>query len=287
MELRHALETYTVLTIGDGLVTVIPALMISISGGLIVTRTGSEDSLGDRVHKQLLGSAQPLLLAERRSGRAGAAAGIAHHSVPADGRRIGHRSWRMRQKSAAIAADSTVAAAKPKENLEGLLKVEPLSVEVGLGLVNLVERGAESPLLTRVAGIRRQLATQLGYLMPPVKVKDNMALRSREYVIQMRGIEIARFELMQGHELAIPSGNPDPTLQGKATRRSGLWTARDLDSAGSGGSRAQQRLHGGRRRQRYWNASDRIGPTACARIVHAAGRQGVLRPRGAGESQSH
>ena len=80
-----------------------------------------------------------------------------------------------------------------------------------------MERGAESPLLTRVAGIRRQLATQLGYLMPPVKVKDNVALRSREYVIQMRGSEIARFELLQGHELAIPSGNPDPSLQGKAT----------------------------------------------------------------------
>jgi flagellar biosynthesis protein FlhA len=72
-------------------------------------------------------------------------------------------------------------------------------------------------LLTRVAGIRRQLATQAGYLMPPVKVKDNMALRSHEYVIQMRGIEIARFQLRQGYELAIPSGAPDPNLQGIPT----------------------------------------------------------------------
>jgi flagellar biosynthesis protein FlhA len=147
----------------------------------------------------------------------------------------------MRQKTAAIAADSTVAAAKPKENLEGLLKVEPLSVEVGLGLVNLVERGAESPLLTRVSGIRRQLATQLGYLMPPVKVKDNMALRSREYVIQMRGSEIARFELLQGHELAIPSGNPDPSLQGKPTADPAfglpaIWIRQDqVDRARSSG----------------------------------------------------
>ena len=98
-----------------------------------------------------------------------------------------------------------------------LLKLEPLSVEVGLGLVNLVERGQDSPLLQRVTAIRRQLATQLGYLMPPVKVKDNIALRSREYVIQLRGTEIARYELLQGHELAISSGNPDPALQGKAT----------------------------------------------------------------------
>ena len=217
MELRRALETYTVLTIGDGLVTVIPALMISISGGLIVTRTGSEDSLGDQVHKQLLGNAQPLLLASGVLVALALLPGLPTIPFLLMGGGLGTVSWRMRQKTAAIAANSTVAEAKPKENLEGLLKVEPLSVEVGLGLVNLVERGADSPLLTRVAGIRRQLATQLGYLMPPVKVKDNVALRSREYVIQMRGSEIARFELLQGHELAIPSGNPDPTLQGKAT----------------------------------------------------------------------
>jgi len=147
----------------------------------------------------------------------------------------------MRQKSAASATNSTAAAAKPKENLEGLLKVEPLSVEVGLGLVNLVERGADSPLLTRVAGIRRQLATQLGYLMPSVKVKDNMALRSHEYVIQMRGIEIARFQLRQGHELAIPSGNPDPSLQGTPTTDPAfglpaIWIRQDqVDRARSSG----------------------------------------------------
>ena len=105
----------------------------------------------------------------------------------------------------------------------------------GAGLVNLVERGDDSPLLQRVAGIRRQLATQLGYLMPPVKVKDNIALRSREYVILMRGIEIARYELLQGHELAIPSGNPDPTLQGKGDPRSGVRPAGDLDPPRSGG----------------------------------------------------
>jgi len=217
MELRRALETYTVLTIGDGLVTVIPALMISISGGLIVTRTGSEDSLGNQFQKQVLGSAQPLMLSSGVLLALALLPGLPTIPFLLLGGGLGAAAWRMRQKSAATAADSTVALAKPKENLEGLLKVEPLSVEVGLGLVNLVERGADSPLLTRVSGIRRQLATQLGYLMPPVKVKDNMALRSREYVIQMRGIEIARFELLQGHELAIPSGNPDPSLQGKAT----------------------------------------------------------------------
>jgi flagellar biosynthesis protein FlhA len=191
--------------------------MISISGGLIVTRTGSEDSLGNQFQRQVLGSAQPLLLASGVLITLALLPGLPTIPFLLMGGGLGTVSWRMRQKSAAIAVNSTVPPAKAKEDLDVLLKVEPLSVEVGLGLVNLVERGVDSPLLARVAGIRRQLATQLGYLMPPVKVKDNVALRSREYVIQMRGTEIARFELLQGHELAIPSGNPDASLQGKTT----------------------------------------------------------------------
>jgi flagellar biosynthesis protein FlhA len=214
MELRHALETYTVLTIGDGLVTVIPALMISVSGGLIVTRTGSEESLGSEFQRQVLGNAQPLLLAAGVLTALSAFPGLPTIPFLVMGAGLGTAGWRMRRKTVAADAVST-AAAKPKENLDALLKMEPLSVEVGLGLVNLVERGNDSPLLQRVAGIRRQLATQLGYLMPPVKVKDNIALRSREYVIQIRGTEVARFELMQGHELAISSGNANPALQGK------------------------------------------------------------------------
>src|SRR6204780_4650642 len=217
MELRRALETYTVLTIGDGLVTVIPALMISISGGLIVTRTGSEDSLGNEFRKQVMGSAQPLLMSSGVLTVLAALPGLPTAPFLALGGGLGAVAWKMRRKSVAATAISTAAAAKPKENLESLLKMEPLSVEVGLGLVNLVEKGADSPLLQRVTGIRRQLATQLGYLMPPVKVKDNINLRSREYVIQLRGTEIARYELLQGHELAISSGNPDGSLQGKAT----------------------------------------------------------------------
>jgi flagellar biosynthesis protein FlhA len=240
MELKHALETYTVLTIGDGLVTVIPALMISVSGGLIVTRTGSEESLGAEFKKQVLGSAQPLLLASGVLVVLAAFPGLPTIPFLLMGGGLGVAGWRMRQKSATIAAVST-AEAKPKENLDLLLKTEPLSVEVGLGLVNLVERGNQSPLLQRVTGIRRQLATQMGYLMPPVKVKDNIALRSREYAIQLRGIEIARYELPQGQELAIPSGNPNRSLPGKPTQDPAfglpaLWIPQDqADLARSSG----------------------------------------------------
>jgi flagellar biosynthesis protein FlhA len=240
MELKHALETYTVLTIGDGLVTVIPALMISVSGGLIVTRTGSEDSLGAEFKKQVLGSAQPLLLASGVLVVLAAFPGLPTIPFLLLGGGLGAAGWRMRRKTAESVAVST-AEAKPKENLDLLLKTEPLAVEVGLGLVNLVERGNQSPLLQRVTGIRRQLATQLGYLMPPVKVKDNIALRSREYVIQLRGTEIARYELPQGHELAIPSGTPGRSLPGKPTHDPAfglpaLWIPQDqADLARSSG----------------------------------------------------
>ena len=240
MELRHALETYTVLTIGDGLVTVIPALMISVSGGLIVTRTGNEDSLGMEVQKQILKTSQPLLLAGGLLTALAAFPGLPTIPFLAVGGGLGVVGWRMRRKTDGRGAVST-AVAKPKENLEDLLKVEALSIEIGLGLVYLVERGAESPLLQRVLGVRKQLAKQIGYLMPPVKVKDNIGLRSREYVIRMRDNEIGRFELLQGFELAIPNGVPDKSLQGKPAQDPAfglpaLWVTQDqADRARSSG----------------------------------------------------
>ncbi len=232
MELRRALETYTVLTIGDGLVTVIPALMISISGGLIVTRTASEDTLGTEFQKQVLGSAQPLMIASGVLVALALLPGLPTLPFLLLGGGVGLASVRLRQKTDRESAVLTSAEAKPKENIEALLKLEPLSLDVGLGLVNLVEQGQNSALLQRVGAIRKQLASQLGYLLPSVKVKDNVALRSREYVIQMRGMEIARFELMQGHDLAISSGTTDNSIAGKPTRDPAfglpaLWVRQD------------------------------------------------------------
>jgi flagellar biosynthesis protein FlhA len=232
MELRRALETYTVLTIGDGLVTVIPALMISIAGGLIVTRTASEDTLGAEFQRQVLGNAQPLMLAGGVLVALALLPGLPTIPFLLLGGGVGIAGMRLRQKTDKEAAVLTAAEPKAKENLEGLLKLEPLSLDVGLGLVNLVEQGQQSPLLLRVGAIRRQLASQLGYLLPAVKVKDNVALRSREYVIQMRGMEIARYELMQGYELAISSGTSDTGIAGKPARDPAfglpaLWVRQD------------------------------------------------------------
>ena len=219
MDLKRALETYTVLTIGDGLVTVIPALMISISGGLIVTRASSETQISTEFVKQVFTKPQPLLLTSGVLFALAAFPGLPMIPFIALGSGVGYAGWRLREKSAT--EESPAAAAAPqsaKDSLEALLRIELLAVEVGLGLVKLVEGGANSPLLKRIAGIRRQLATDLGYILPPVRVTDNLSLRAREYVISLKGVEISRYEMPQGCELAIQTGKTPMSIQGTTTR---------------------------------------------------------------------
>jgi len=220
MELRNAIETYTVLTIGDGLVTVIPALMISISGGLIVTRASSRARLGTDVREQVFQHVQPLFLASGVLIALAAFPGLPKLPFLMLGGGLGVISWRMRQRAAAQKQEGAEKKARPAtENLESLLKVEPLAVQVGLGLIKMVEGGAESPLLRRIAAIRRQLAEELGYLLPPVRVTDNLSLKAGEYLILLKGVEISRFELPPGCEMAIQPGSKEISpIEGAKTR---------------------------------------------------------------------
>ncbi|HTB18398.1 MAG TPA: flagellar biosynthesis protein FlhA [Bryobacteraceae bacterium] len=219
MDLGHALQTYTVLTIGDGLVTVIPALMISISGGLIVTRASSDSKLGAQFQAQIFGKSEPLLLASGVLVALSLFPGLPTIPFLLLGGGLGTVAWRMRRKNDAAVKTSTESAEKPaKENVEALLQVDPLMVEVGLGLVKLVEGGANSKLLQRIAGIRKNLASQLGYYLPPVKVNDNLSLRSREYALLIKGVEMGRYEMPAGQELAIPSAGVDGAMEGKPTK---------------------------------------------------------------------
>lgn len=213
MDLKRALSTYTVLTIGDGLVTVIPALMVSVSGGLIVTRASSDDRLGADVRKQIFSNPQPLMMSGGVLLAMAAFPGLPTIPFLMLGSGVGYMGLRLRQKNAADenATPAAAPAAAAKENLEALFKVEPLAVEVGLGLVRMVEGGQNSPLLRRIAGIRRQMATDLGYMVPPVRVTDNLQLKANEYLVLVKGAEVARFELMQGRELAIhPAASAKP-----------------------------------------------------------------------------
>ncbi len=217
MNWAEALATYTVLTIGDGLVTVVPALMVSVSGALIVTRTSSDARLSADFRGQVFGRAEPLLLASGILFLVALLPGLPKLPFLALGGGLGAAAWRMRRAATVVRAAETKPAA-PREDFESLMRVEPLAVEVGLGLVRMVEGGPNSPLLRRIAGIRRQLAADLGYLLPPVKVADNLSLRAMEYTVLLKGAEIARYELPQGCELAIAAGATTAPAGGTATQ---------------------------------------------------------------------
>lgn len=242
MELRRALETYTVLTIGDGLVTVVPALMISVSGGLIVTRATSEVRVSEEVQKQLFSKPEPLLLASGVLLVLAAFPGLPTIPFLLLGGGMGTAAWIKRKKlDGAVMTDTAAPAATPKEELESLLRVEPIAIEVGLGLASMVAGGKASPLLKRIAGIRRQFVTNLGFLLPPVRVTDNLSLRSREYVVMLKGSEIGRFELLSGSEMAVPTANAKKDFAGQQTREPAfglpaLWVPTDrVDAARSAG----------------------------------------------------
>ena len=218
MELRRALETYTVLTIGDGLVTVIPALMISISGGLIVTRAGSESRIGAEFQAQMMTNSQPLYLASCVLIGMAAFPGLPGIPFLFLGAATGFVAWRMKPDSTAEEITPSASSQKAKESVETLLRIDPLALEVGLGLVKLAAGGNESQLLRRIAGIRRQLATELGYLLPAVRLTDNLSLKAREYSISLKSVEIGRFELPPGMELAIAATPNLPSINGIPTK---------------------------------------------------------------------
>jgi flagellar biosynthesis protein FlhA len=237
MDLKRALQTYTILTVGDGLVTVIPALMISVTGGLIVTRAGADTRLGPEFQRQVFSNAQPLMLASGVLIVLAAFPGLPGLPFLVLGGGLGFLSWRMRQKSDGSVMDSTAEDMQVQTDpVESLLKVEPLAVEVGLGLANMAAAGPNSPLLQRIGGIRRQLAAMLGYIVPPVRVTDNLSLRPREYAIRIKGQEIVRYQIPSGVDLAIPPANPDGSITGESTVEPAfglpaLWIANDHSDA--------------------------------------------------------
>ncbi|MEJ5367620.1 MAG: flagellar biosynthesis protein FlhA [Bryobacteraceae bacterium] len=219
MDLGRALATYTVLTIGDGLVTVIPALMISISGGLIVTRASSDRGMAEDFQRQVFGAWQPLWLSSGVLLLMSAVPGLPRLPFLALALVLGIAGHRTRRRMMAQAEPAARPTAVPaRENLDTLLRVEPLAVEVGLGLLKLVEGAENSPLLRRISGIRRQLAAETGFLLPAVRVTDNLSLKVREYVILLKGAEIGRFELPAGCDLAIPPAGGACPVSGTPTR---------------------------------------------------------------------
>ena len=226
---REALKTYTVLTVGDGLVTMIPSLLVSMAGGIVVTRASSDATLSVDVGRQVLARRRPLIIAAGVMLALAAIPGLPKFSFFLLAAGAGFLAWRAPKSGEEPAAAGAAAAAgekKPaKDSVEDLLKLDELSLEVGYGLVALVDQNQGGQLLARVRALRQNLAQQLGFIVPPIHITDNVRLKPKEYAIALRGVEVARWELYQDNLLAISSeGSPRP-LPGLATKEPAFGAA--------------------------------------------------------------
>jgi flagellar biosynthesis protein FlhA len=218
MAFQDALQTYTLLTVGDGLVTQIPALLVSTASGIIVTRTGIGIGIGSDLTRQLLSYPKALSVA---SGILVLLALLGMPIVPVLGisaltgglAYMLDRSSRQEQKQDVESARSReLDEMKKPESVLGLVQVDTLEIELGYSLITLVDASRGGDLLDRVLMIRKQCALDLGFIIPPVRLRDNMQLDSSSYTIKIRGSVVGRGRLMVDHYLAI---GPDVRSQFK------------------------------------------------------------------------
>ena len=224
---REALQTYTVLTVGDGLVTMIPSLLVSMAGGIVVTRASSGSTLSTDLGKQLFSGRRPLFIASGIMLALAAIPGLPKFSFFLLAGLVGALAWRTPPAAAQAAQEENEKQKdkKPTQEVEDLLKLDELALEVGYGLVSVVDAQRGGQLLARVKALRSNLAVQLGFIVPPVHITDNAKLAPREYVIYLRGVEVARWELHEADLLAISSDATPPPVPGTPTREPAFGVA--------------------------------------------------------------
>jgi flagellar biosynthesis protein FlhA len=247
VDLAEAARTYTVLTVGDGLVTLIPSLLVSVAGGITLTRANSAGLLGGEIRQQLLARPGTLYMASAVSAAMCLIPGLPKPAflAVAAGLFVGGRKLAARTPAAA-AAELTPTEKKKAETAHGadmaaLLRLEDLTLEIGFQLIPLVDEKQGGQLLNRVRTLRRHLSSELGFMVPAVHISDNLRLRPREYVFSLRGLEIGRWQT-EGAQLLAVSGDPTRRpLTGKETREPAfgvpaIWIAPALeDQAIAGG----------------------------------------------------
>jgi flagellar biosynthesis protein FlhA len=216
--LSAALRTYTILTVGDGLVTMIPSLLVAVAGGMVETRASSESPLGLDLASQLFFRSRPLWIVSGVMLSLALIPGLPKISFfLMAGLLLGlaRRAAKLPVSRAAEAVQPTKVMAQ--ERLEALLHLDELALEVGGALVPLVDEKQGGQLLSRIRALRRHLALQLGFIVPSVHITDNLQLNAREYVVRLRGVEVARWEMVQDCLLAISSEAAAQPLEGKET----------------------------------------------------------------------
>jgi len=225
MSLSEALTTYTLLSVGDGLVSQVPALIISTSAGLLVTRAAANSNLGSDMTRQLTNRPRAILLAaiilfifafmpglpSVPFGILGVLIGVVG-IVLARGEREAEEKARQESEVQKPEGEQT-----PEAQAEDFLRLDTLELEIGYGLIPLVDAEQGGDLLSRVGMIRKQLAQDLGVVVPPIRIRDNVQLKPNEYDLKVKGISVAGYELMVDHLLAINPGGIDSDLEGFTT----------------------------------------------------------------------
>jgi flagellar biosynthesis protein FlhA len=218
-----ALDTYVSLTIGDGLVTQLPALLISTSTGVIVTRAVSEESFGLDVTRQFSFQSRPYLIAAGFLGVLAFLPGFPWYVLfPLGGMLAGlGLSLRRRKQVAAeqeMAREAEARAKVAPVEISPVVPLDPLSLEIGYGLIPLVDKDKGAELLDRITRIRREAALDLGLVVPRIRIIDNMRLEPSEYCFKIKGVEVGRGVIKMGSYLAINPGGIKEELEGESTK---------------------------------------------------------------------
>jgi flagellar biosynthesis protein FlhA len=221
MDIFDALANYTLLTIGDGLVTQIPALIVSTAAGIVVTRAATDTELAATFTLQFAGHHRALLISSATLLMLGLIPGLPKFPfllLAAVMGVIAYGGFKESRRSAAPAAAAapTAAAAGP-EKVEKLLALDPLELEVGYSLIPLVDPGQGGDLLDRVRLVRRQFATDVGFVVPPVRIRDNLHLAPNAYGVKVRGLVVSQGEILPGHFLAMNPGTATEAIPGVPT----------------------------------------------------------------------
>ncbi|NUM89194.1 MAG: flagellar biosynthesis protein FlhA [Bdellovibrionales bacterium] len=221
MPISDAAQVFVLLTVGDGLVSQIPALITSTAAGLIVTRASSGQNLTEELSAQLASQPKAIGIAAAAMGFVGLIPGLPALPFMAIGLGLGYWAWRIsqRQKEAATqaAAASQEKSKGNEEKIESLLPMDVLELEVGYGLISIVDPDQNGELLQRINQIRRQFALDMGVVIPSIRIRDNLQLNPGQYNVLLKGVSIGGGELMVDHLLAMDPGNVVDPVAGVPT----------------------------------------------------------------------
>lgn len=224
MSLAEAAQTYSILTIGDGLVSQIPALLISTAAGIIVTRATSEGNLGSDITDQITSYPKLLYIVAGTLAFLGIFTPIHWYTTLPIALLLAAGAWKMeknlqqkQEQEEQMEEEQQIEEVRSPESVISLLQVDPIEFEFGYGLIPLADTSQGGDLLDRIILIRRQCALELGIVVPVIRIRDNIQLRPNEYIIKIKGNIVAKGELLLNHYLAMSPGVDDETISGIET----------------------------------------------------------------------